>query len=103
MKITFTADDGTHFDNEEDCRKYEAGQAPFQRFQKLLEDNDIYLPDKPRGSAASSMSFAEGEQLEDVASGLLYSALYDWGLEGVWQMREAILGLAAVIREAEAG
>ena len=96
MKVTFTSDDGSTFDTEEECRRYEAGQLPFQRFMAAMDAS--YLPTKPQKDRAESM--ADDPSGKD-AGALLYGSLYDWGLEGVWYLRQAIKELAAKSEQAE--
>ena len=101
MKVTYTADDGTTFDTEDECLKYEAEQRSFWRFKEAMKE----MPHCPPDKATDIPAFNMAEFGYDISNAkyLLLKDLDDWGLEGIWWAREAIKELAALIAKAEAG
>ena len=83
MKVTYTADDGTIFETEKECREYESfDQKAFGRFYNLTF-----------------------KLLENPETAPLYKEWRDvqFDLETTWRHRKILKVLAALIEQAEAG
>ena len=83
MKITYTADDGTVFESEQECRDYESfDQKAFGRFYNLTF-----------------------KLLENPETAPLYQAWRDThlDLETTWRHRKILKTLSALMEQAEAG
>ena len=90
MKVTYTADDGTHFDSEAECRGWE-------RFCKLREDATDTLADPEDDESWDQdlycfMTSIAGEE------GNGYS-----GMAAIWRDRQKLYQTAALMKQAEAG
>ena len=99
MRITYTAHDGTTFDTESECLAYEASRAGYESFKRAVLKLEPHLRETPERGCAEAM--AEDFDING-QWGCLYGALSDWGLEGIWWLREPIKQLAAIIDKAEA-
>jgi hypothetical protein len=88
MKVTYTAEDGTHFENEEDCLGWE-------RFCKLRKEASETLtdPDDPESWDVDLDSFMRRISAEEES----------WwgGMAEIWREREQLYRMAALMKQAE--
>ena len=92
MKVTYTADDGTHFDSEADCRGWE-------RFCKLRQEATDTLadPEDPESWDQDLYCFMTSIAGEE---GNRYRFS---GMDEVWRLREKLYQTAALMKQAEEG
>ena len=102
MKITYTADDGTVFDNERECLEYEGWNTDaFRYWETWARENggedcfdytqrwkEVYGP------------WLANESLM-TPTDLVWSALSDTlGLRGAWTCREGLIAIGEAMKEA---
>ena len=71
MKITFTADDGTHFQTEEDCRAYEAVSDEIACIWDCRKGDPAKLGFQRHFTSHLTAGFGSGTELMKYAPSLL--------------------------------